>query len=79
MCIENGETKEKLVIKTVDSHKVKVELAKYQIKQKMVLISRYPSNVGKKWIEENEKEAAEWDFEEQNSRILLDDTVKNAM
>jgi hypothetical protein len=45
----------------------------------MVLISRYPSNAGKKWVEENEKEVIEWDFDEQNRRILLDDTVRNAM
>jgi hypothetical protein len=47
--------------------------------EKMLLISRYPSNAGKKWIEENEKEAIEWEFYEQNGRILLDDPVENAM
>jgi hypothetical protein len=66
------ETKENLVIKSVDSQKCIIQ-------QKMVLISRYPSNAGKKWIGENEKEAVEWNFDEQNGRILLDDTVRNAM
>jgi hypothetical protein len=77
VCIGNGETKEKLVIKNVDSHKMALE--KYSIPLKMVLISRYPSNAGKKWIEQNEKEAVEWDFYKQNSSICLDDPVKNAM
>jgi hypothetical protein len=73
VCIKNGETKEKLVMKKVDSQKMALE------KYKMVLISRYPLNAGKKWITDNEKEAVEWNFDKQNGRIILDNPAINAM
>jgi hypothetical protein len=70
--VENGETKEKLVIK-------KVATSKPTNGQKMVLISRYPLAAGKHWIEANEWEAINWNFDEQNGRICLGDSIRNAM
>jgi predicted AAA+ superfamily ATPase len=78
--VENGETKEKLVIKKMAlSDKQKLTLRPHQLKQKMALISRYPMNAVCNWIEANEQEALEWDYDEQNSRICLDYPIKNAM
>jgi hypothetical protein len=72
--MENGETKEKLVIKKMASHKV--TLWADQLGQRMALISRYPSNANVKWIEANETEALEWEFDEQCRKIEL---IRNAM
>jgi hypothetical protein len=78
--MENGKTKEKLVIKKMAlSDKQKVTLRPHQLEQKMVLISRYPLNVDKHWIEANEREALDWDFNEQNRKIHLDYPIKNSM
>jgi hypothetical protein len=42
-----------------------------------LLISRYPLGSTKKWIEENEKEALNWDFRADNNRtISLTDVLK---
>jgi hypothetical protein len=78
--MENGETKEKLVIKKVAlSDKQKLALHPHQLKQKVALISRYPLNAGKIWIEANEREALDWNIDEQNRAILLDNPIRNAM
>jgi hypothetical protein len=37
----------------------------------MALISRYPLAAGKRWIEANEREALDWNFDEQKDRICL--------
>jgi hypothetical protein len=71
ICIQNGETMEKLVIKKMDACATADDPFK-RSEQKMVLISRYPSNAGKKWIVANESEALNWDFKLQNRRIELD-------
>jgi hypothetical protein len=59
--MENGDTKEKFVIKTVAlSDKQKLKLQSNQFPpQKVGLISRHPLNAGKKWVEANEREALE--------------------
>jgi hypothetical protein len=62
--MENGDTKEKLVIK-------KVATTRHTNRQQMVLISRYPLAAGKHWIEANEQEAIDWKFDQQNGRISL--------
>jgi hypothetical protein len=66
--MENGQTKEKLVIKKVASHKKPLS---YQLEQKMMLILRYPLGAGKQWIEAHEREVLNWDFFEQDRRIDL--------
>jgi hypothetical protein len=62
--VENGETKEKLVIK-------KVATSEPTNHQEMALMSRYPLAAGKRWIDENEREAINWDFDEQKGTICL--------
>jgi hypothetical protein len=47
--------------------------------QKVALISRYPLNADKEWVEANEQEALHWDFDEQNRKIHVDNPIKNAM
>jgi hypothetical protein len=77
--MENGGTKEKLVVKKLGlSDKQKLALHP-QFKQKVALISRYPLNAGKEWIGANEREALDWDFDEQNRKIYLHNPNKNAM
>jgi hypothetical protein len=68
--MENGETKEKLVIKKVatSEHRAFYYPAR---NEEMALISRYPLGAGKRWIEANEREALDWDFNRQNDRICL--------
>jgi hypothetical protein len=78
VCMKNSETNEKLVIKKVNTT-AKVRLRKHQLGQKMALISRYPSNSYKEWIEANEREVVEWNFGDQNSRIYIHNPIKNAM
>jgi hypothetical protein len=79
--MENGETKEKLEIKKLPlSDKQKLALRPYHLlEQKVALISRYPLNAGKRWVEANEQEALDWDFDEQNRKISMDNPIKNAM
>jgi hypothetical protein len=77
ICMQNGETMEKLVIKKADACATADDPFKPS-KQKMALISRYPSNACQNWIVANEREALNWDFKQQNRRIQFDNTV-NAM
>jgi hypothetical protein len=65
--MENGETKEILVVKKMAPNFTKT----YGSAQTMLLISRYPLVAGQQWIEANEQEAVEWDFNEQNGRICV--------
>jgi hypothetical protein len=74
--MENGKTKETLVVKTMAFHRVALRPYKGQ---KMALISRYPSNSENKWIEANEKEAMEWNFDKQCRKINLQNPIKNAI
>jgi hypothetical protein len=71
--MEIEETKEKLVIKKLElSDKQKLDLQHYNnLAPKVALISRYPLEADKQWIEANEREALDWDFKEQNGRIEL--------
>jgi hypothetical protein len=78
--MQNGETKEKLVIKKgkfLDKQKWSLET--YRLLGLVALISRYPLNASKQWIEANEKEALDWDFDDQNRRFCVDNPIENAM
>jgi hypothetical protein len=87
ICVKKGETKEKFVIKTVpltDYQKLElrfcVDISHLSNPiQKVALISRYPLNAGKRWVDENEREALEWDNDEHNRTITLADRIENAM
>jgi hypothetical protein len=79
--MENRETKEKLVVKKMalsDKQKRAIRQA-YPMEQKVALISRYPLNVVKHWVEANEREALDWDFDEQNRQIHVDNPMINTM
>jgi hypothetical protein len=65
--MENATTKEMLVIKKVES----AQFDSDYWEQKMALVSRYPVGAAKQWIETNEREAMEWDFDKQNGQIHL--------
>jgi hypothetical protein len=56
--LKNVKTNEKLVIKKMDDDKM--------------LISRYPLNAVKSWIEAYEKEIIEWDGRKLNRQINMD-------
>jgi hypothetical protein len=85
--MRNGETKEKFVIKTAaltDKQKRALhdscDLLGYPIQpQKVAFISRHPLNAGKRWVEANEQEALNWEYEDENRTIYLDYPIKNAM
>jgi hypothetical protein len=74
--MENATSKEMLVIK-------KVELSGVWDRrhQKMALVSRYPMGAGKQWIEANERETMEWEwnYHEQNGRIFFAYGIIHAM
>jgi hypothetical protein len=57
---ENVKTNEKLVIKT-----------KSDGRWKKLMISRYPLNAAKSWIEDNEKEITHWSIEELYRKINI--------
>jgi hypothetical protein len=78
ICMQNEETREKLVIKTVEALQQDFEFRAIQ-PQKLALISRYPLNAGKEWVEANEREALDWDYEEENRTICLDYPIKIAL
>jgi hypothetical protein len=63
--IDNVKTNEKLVIKNIDDDE-------WSSTSKL-LVSRYPLNAAKSWIEANEKEIAEWNGEELDRKIILQD------
>jgi hypothetical protein len=70
ICLDNGKTKERLEI-------VKVQEEEWE--EVVLLISRCPLGSTKKWIEENVKEALNWDFGEGNDngrKIYLTDELK---
>jgi hypothetical protein len=62
--MDNSGTNEKMTIKNAQNNNTIQD-------DKLVIISRYPNDAGKGWIEENEKEVLDWDFYEQNRRIHL--------
>jgi hypothetical protein len=73
--MENATTKEMLVIKKVESPKFESDV----YEQEMALISRYPMEADRQWVEANEREAMEWNFDEQNGRICLGSPIIHAM
>jgi hypothetical protein len=90
ICMENEEPHEQLVVNEWTSQEgapwsLPIEPAEIVaqwnplIDPQMVLISRYPSTAGKRWIVANEKEAVDWKFEDQYRRIQLDNPIRNAM
>jgi hypothetical protein len=64
--VENVKTNEKLVIKKNDDNTE-------------MLISRYPLNAAKSWIEANEKEIFEWNREKLDRKINMDDKLTITM
>jgi hypothetical protein len=51
----NGQTDERLVVKAIGP---------------FLLISRYPVAANQEWIEANEQEIVQWDFDEQKNRQI---------
>jgi hypothetical protein len=66
ICVDNGQTNERLVIKTSDPPRVRL------LPGKLVLISRYSIAANQEWIGANEKEIMEWDFDKQNRQIRFE-------
>jgi hypothetical protein len=64
-------TNEKLVIKT------RIYDNGWMLRK--LLISRYPLNATKSWIEANEKEISEWNRWELNRKIIIDDELTIAI
>jgi hypothetical protein len=64
ICLHNGQTNERLVIKTINRHSL------------VMLISRYSVGANQEWIEANEREIMEWDFHEQNRRICFEQNLE---
>jgi hypothetical protein len=73
MSCENGKTKEKLLTKLQDMKVKPIKLGGEKTKRVLLLISRYPMGAGKQWIEENEREALDFDFSKQQRQIHFDD------
>jgi hypothetical protein len=69
ICLENGQTNERLVVKTSDPPRVR------RFPGKLLLISRYPVEANQEWIAANEQEIMAWKFDEQNRQIRLDDSL----
>jgi hypothetical protein len=63
--LDNGQTNERLVVKTVDHPGPRGP-------KKLVLISRYPLGANQEWIEANEQENVKWNFYKQNRRIRFE-------
>jgi hypothetical protein len=74
ICLDNGQTNERLVVKTIDPHPRDLELFAHR---KLVLISRYPTGANKDWIEANEQEIMGWKCHEQNRRIRFELSLRN--
>jgi hypothetical protein len=68
---ENIKTNEKLVFKKKEEDDDDDEW--------YLLISRYPLNAAKSWIEANEKEIYEWDRKKLNRKINMDGELTIAM
>jgi hypothetical protein len=69
ICLDNGQTNERLVIKTIDAFP---RGPFYYYYDKLVLISRHHLGANQDWIEANEKEIMEWKFHQQNRRIRIE-------
>jgi hypothetical protein len=63
--LDNEKTKERLLTKTEVVNVPRIK----QLKEVVLLISRYPIASTKKWIVANEKDALNWDFKT-NDRII---------
>jgi hypothetical protein len=72
ICVDNGQTNERLVVKTSDPH-FDGNLSLSQLNRaKFVLVSRYPIGANQAWIEANEQEIMGWNFDEENRRIRIE-------
>jgi hypothetical protein len=69
ICLDNGQTNERLVVKTSNHHPGDFKI--------FVLISRYPVGANHEWIEANEQEIMEWNSDEQNRRINFEQSLRN--
>jgi hypothetical protein len=65
VCLNNAETNEQLVIKMID-----------WAYGRQMMISRYPSEASKDWIEANEKELCEWDLWNVDRKFILQKEYK---
>jgi hypothetical protein len=72
--LRNDQTNENLVTTMEDVQPFDLDGDKWE--QVALLISRYPLESTKKWIEENKKEVFDWDFSEVNRLIYLDEELK---
>jgi hypothetical protein len=70
VCLDNDQTNERLVVKSIDPPS---RDPNNFMTEKRVLISRYPVAANRGWIEANEQEVMNWDFDEQNRQIRFDE------
>jgi hypothetical protein len=70
ICLDNGQTNERLVVKTIDPSRDPFVFQRYYIK--LLLISRYPMRANQEWIEANEQEIVEGKFRKQDKQIRFE-------
>jgi hypothetical protein len=71
-CLDNGQTNERLIVKTIVPPP---HIRRFRVYQIHVLISRYPLGANQEWIEANEKEIMEWKLH-QNRRIHFEQSLE---
>jgi hypothetical protein len=64
--MQNDKSKEKLVIKSAHSNRIKVDE-----EETFLLISRHPLDITDEWVRQNEAKALRWDFDSQMRQIRL--------
>jgi hypothetical protein len=72
ICLDNGQTNERLVVKTIDNNPGDQLILELFGPEKLVLIARYPVAANQAWIEANEQEIVDWNFRKQNRQICFD-------
>jgi hypothetical protein len=68
ICSDNGQTKERLVVKTINPYSI-YPISGPTHPKKLMLISRYPARANKDWIKANEQEIIKWNVYDQNRLI----------
>jgi hypothetical protein len=71
ICLDNGNTNEKLMAKMEESTGPYSDGYPDKEDEVVLLISRYPLDSTKRWIDENEKEVLEWNFFELSRTVYL--------
>jgi hypothetical protein len=74
-CLDNGQTKERIVVKTMEPPAPPSRGRFRQYPERQVLISRYPLGANQEWIEANEQDILEGQFHEQNRRIHFEQSL----